>query len=59
MANIHSENNHSAEVVGGKKAIDPWLRKALIVFLVWCVVTLPCACLLGYRTQWILWKLGF
>jgi hypothetical protein len=53
------ENQNGVEETAGKKKLDSWVRKAIIIFLVWCLVTLPCACLLGYRTQWILWKLGF
>ena len=30
----------------------------IILFALWCAITLPCACCVGYRTQWILWKLG-
>lgn len=30
----------------------------IVAFLILCAVTLPCACCAGYRTQWILWKLG-
>lgn len=30
----------------------------IIAFAVLCAVTLPCAFCIGYRAQWILWKLG-
>ena len=30
----------------------------IIVFVIWCMISLPCVCYIGYRTQWILWKLG-
>lgn len=32
-----------------------WL---IIAFLVLFVISLPCCCFLGYRTNWILWQLG-
>lgn len=53
------ETKNDVEEAAEKKTIDPDLRKMLIIFLVWCVITLPCAWLLGFRTQWLLWKLGF
>ena len=30
----------------------------IVAFVLLCAVTLPCACFAGYRTQWILWRLG-
>ena len=47
-----------------RTTLDTWketlmeMKWILLAFLVWCMVTCPCACFLGYRTQWILWKLG-
>lgn len=37
-----------------------WIeRKAIVVtFLILFAVSLPCCCLLGFRTNWILWQLG-
>ncbi|MBN1814609.1 MAG: hypothetical protein JXA14_22405 [Anaerolineae bacterium] len=53
-----------AETPQSRTALDAWketlleMKWFLLAFLVWCMVTCPCACFLGYRTQWILWKLG-
>jgi uncharacterized membrane protein YvbJ len=53
-----------AEVPQRRTALDTWketllgVKWILLAFLIWCAVTLPCACFLGYRTMWILWKLG-
>jgi uncharacterized membrane protein YvbJ len=33
-------------------------RKWKIAAAIFVAVTLPCAFLVGYRTQWILWRLG-
>jgi uncharacterized membrane protein YvbJ len=47
-----------------RTAMDNWkgtlleMKWVLLGFVIWCMVTCPCACFLGYRTQWILWKLG-
>ena len=30
----------------------------IIAFVVLFVISLPCCCFLGYRTNWILWQLG-
>jgi hypothetical protein len=50
--NIHAANGSQLQKL---IAETKWI---ILVFVVWCVITLPCACFLGYRTQWILWKLG-
>jgi uncharacterized membrane protein YvbJ len=34
------------------------LRWIIVAYLVVSCVCMSCACLLGYRTQWILWRLG-
>jgi uncharacterized membrane protein YvbJ len=53
-----------AEVPQKRTALGVWketllgMKWILLAFLIWCMVTCPCACFLGYRTQWILWKLG-
>ena len=41
-----------------KPGMDKGLRTILIVFIVWCALTLPCCCFLGYRWQWIMFQLG-
>lgn len=40
------------------KASESIDRKWKIATAVFFAVTLPCACFVGYRTQWILWRLG-
>ncbi len=51
----HENMVQEEEKSGG---LDPWLKKVIIIFAILFAVSLPCACLLGYRTQWIFWKLG-
>jgi uncharacterized membrane protein YvbJ len=52
------------EIPPKRTALDAWketlleMKWVLLGFLILCMVTCPCACFLGYRTQWILWKLG-
>lgn len=34
------------------------LKWIILFYLVMSVLCMSCACCLGYRTQWILWRLG-
>jgi ribosomal protein L40E len=34
------------------------LKWIIVAYLVASLICMSCSCLLGYRTQWILWKLG-
>jgi hypothetical protein len=34
------------------------LKWIIIVYVILSLACMSCACVLGYRTQWILWKLG-
>ena len=34
------------------------LRWVILAYVLASCVCMSCACLLGYRTQWILWRLG-
>ena len=49
------------EPKSGRSSLGQILAEAkwiIVLFALWCLITLPCACCVGYRTQWILWKLG-
>jgi len=55
----------AGEQAAAESSVKPkWLRRVLelkwiiAVYLVVSVVCMACACLLGFRTQWILWTLG-
>ena len=34
------------------------LKWIIVVYVILSLCCMSCACLLGYRTQWILWRLG-
>lgn len=48
----------------GEAAGSRWMRRVaelkwiILFYLVMSVLCMSCACCLGYRTQWILWRLG-
>ncbi|MBN1978310.1 MAG: zinc ribbon domain-containing protein [Anaerolineae bacterium] len=54
----------SPEIPQGDATKPVWLRRVyelkwiILAYLIASVLCMSCACLLGYRTQWILWKLG-
>jgi hypothetical protein len=59
---VHGGEEESvAEEITEKKGLakvwsdSKWI---IIAFIVLFTITLPCACFLGYRTNWILWSLG-
>jgi uncharacterized membrane protein YvbJ len=54
----------NAETPPEDKARPVWLKRVyelkwiILAYLIASVICMSCACLLGYRTQWILWRLG-
>lgn len=54
----HSEPPQEGEArpLWMKRAYE--LRWIILAYLVASAVCMCCACLLGYRTNWILWQLG-
>ncbi len=34
------------------------LKWIIVAYIILSLACMSCACLVGYRTQWILWKLG-
>ena len=53
--------SQTAEPVSRRSSLKELLTDSkwiIIAFVLWCAVSLPCVCYVGYRTQWILWKLG-
>lgn len=60
---IHTRRERSARMSDagrGNFLQNMWKegRAIIITFLVLFLITMPCCCFLGYRTNWILWQLG-